>query len=188
MDGGKWRKRWGSGIIQGSEVGVSYQALCRPRAFLLFVIFSGLEQSGLMGGNTGHPGSVLAEPQECFLAGTGGSVAAHPSATEFWKVPRKELKITPSVPFLSLCVKYTHCARLVEQARGQQSTAEDMQEESTASLLPPPLPPPFSSPSSSPLPPQRLSKAHLPPGSLGRALSSLNSSTVATGKALTSKP
>lgn len=110
MDGGKWRKRWGSGIIQGLEVGVSYQALCRPRAFLLFVIFSGLEQSGLMGRNTGHPGSVSAEPQKCFLAGTGGSVAAHPFSTEFWKVPRKELKMTPSVPFLSLCVKYTHRA------------------------------------------------------------------------------
>lgn len=45
---------------------------------------------------------------------------AHPSDPEFWKVLRKESKITASTPFLSLCVKNVDCARLVEQARGPE--------------------------------------------------------------------
>ena len=35
----------------------------------------------------------------------------NPSAEEFWKALRKELKITASMPFLSLCGKCMECAR-----------------------------------------------------------------------------
>lgn len=43
---------------------------------------------------------------------------AHPSAPEILEGAEEELKITASLPFLSLRVKYEDCARLVEQARG----------------------------------------------------------------------
>lgn len=46
--------------------------------------------------------SNLAEVSKILLAGSWWELGDNPSAEEFWKALRKELKITASMPFLSL--------------------------------------------------------------------------------------